>query len=82
MISLINLFNKYARDAFRLPGSALGSKDKAVGVIPSGTHENTGCEIWVDGCWVGEPQGDRRTPTRAPNSDLGVQGSIPKGSDG
>lgn len=46
MISLINLFNKHARGAFRLTGSALGSKGKAVDTVLSGTHENTGCEIW------------------------------------
>ena len=46
MISLINLFNKHARGAFRLTGSALGSKGKAGDMVLSGTHENTGCEIW------------------------------------
>lgn len=29
-----------------MTGSALGSKGKAVDMVLSGTHENTGCEIW------------------------------------
>ena len=61
MISLINLFNKHARGAFRLTGSALGSKGKAVDMVLYAWEYR----LWnlEDGCWDGEPQGDRRTPT-------------------
>lgn len=61
MISLINLFNKYALSAFKSPDSVLGSRDKAgdtiniiltlVGtLIMRGTHKNTDCAIGRDDC--------------------------------
>lgn len=69
-----------------MPSSALGSGDKAVGMkdiilalmelpVLWGTHKNAGCAFWGD-------QDAGRAPMGAPNPDLGVQGRLPKGSDG
>lgn len=59
MISLVNLFNKYAVSAFKLPGNVLGLGDEAVDTIDIiltlmeipimwGVHKSTGGGIWGD----------------------------------
>lgn len=59
MISLINLFNKYALSEFRLPSNVLGSGDEVVDTIDfiltimeipimRGIHKNTDCGMWGD----------------------------------
>lgn len=66
----------------RLPGSALAPRIKQ---WTWSYQVHTRTQAVKSGGMVagmGNRREDRRTPTRAPNSDLGVQRGIPKGSDG
>lgn len=55
IISLINLFNKYALSEFRLPGNVLGSGDEEVDTIDiiltvMQIPIMRGCGMWGDDC--------------------------------